>query len=143
MVMHEFKICLAEWQSRKHSHIQGGRTMIERRRYVRVPFFCPLHLTVLPRGPTLPANSFDLGLGGVGLCADIFLERGQEVLLRFHINHHGQNVIDEEIFGRVAYSRADEDGNRIGVEFLELLRDSTYPQLSQALNKELQGKNEY
>jgi len=108
-----------------------------------VPFFCPLHLTVLPRGPTLPANSFDLSLGGVGLCAEIFLERGQEVLLQFHFHSNSQNVVDEEIFGRVAYSRADEDGNRIGVEFLELLHDSTYPRLSQALNKVLQGENEY
>ena len=33
-----------------------GRTMIEKRRYERVAFFCPLKLTVLPDGPCMTAN---------------------------------------------------------------------------------------
>ncbi len=38
------------------------------------------------------------------------------------------------MLGRVAYSRADEDGNRIGIEFLETIRESAQPLLAQKLN---------
>ena len=48
-------------------------------------FFCPLQLTVLPDGPTVPGKSFDISLGGVGITADIFLERGQSVVIRFQL----------------------------------------------------------
>ena len=40
----------------------------------------------------------------------------------------------EDVLGKVAYSRADEDGNRIGIEFLETIRESTHPALTRKLN---------
>ena len=47
--------------------------MPEQRRYQRVDFFCPLHLTVLQKGITVPASCFDISIGGVGLSTGIAL----------------------------------------------------------------------
>jgi c-di-GMP-binding flagellar brake protein YcgR len=117
----------------RHWHVFQGWTMQEKRRYERVAFFCPIRLSVLPDGPDLPANSFDISIGGVGLVAPISLERGQEVEVHFSLkNPHGEPV-EESMMGRVAYARADEDGNRIGVEFLRTLQLETHPLLARKL----------
>ena len=100
-----------------------------RRRYERVPFFCPLHLIVLPEGTSTPANSIDISMGGVGITSVVSLERGQSVCIRFHLKNGSFETSDEDVVGRVAYSRADEDGNRLGIEFLEPIRASTHPLL--------------
>jgi len=108
--------------------------MIEQRRYERVAFFCPLRLTVLPDGPTVPANSFDISLGGVGLATGASLPQGQSVSVRFQLKNAAGKPVEEIALGRVAYVRADEDGNRVGIEFLEPIRDSAQPELSRKLN---------
>jgi len=108
--------------------------MLGRRRYERVAFFCPLQLTELRNGTTVPASSFDIGIGGVGLTTEIALERGQPVRVRFCLRHESNGETDEDVLGQVAYCRADEDGNRIGIEFLEVVRESTQPALVRRLN---------
>jgi hypothetical protein len=105
------------------------------RRYERVAFFCPLQLTVLPNGLTVPGTSFDISIGGVGIATELFLERGQPVRLRFHLENGSHGPIDEDILGRVAYARADEDGNRLGIEFLEAVCESGQPALARRLAK--------
>jgi c-di-GMP-binding flagellar brake protein YcgR len=105
------------------------------RRYERVAFFCPVDLTVLPDGKTVSASTFDISLGGVGLATPMVLNRGQAVRVRFHLRNGSNGRIDEDILGRVAHSRADEDGDRIGVEFLETVHESTNPALTRALDK--------
>jgi c-di-GMP-binding flagellar brake protein YcgR len=111
--------------------------MINKRRYERVAWFCPVQLRVLPDGPDIPANSFDISIGGVGVATNIMLERGQTVRVRFHL-HCGTNgsaeMVDEDVLGRVAYSRADEDGDRIGIEFMETINGSAQPTLANKLN---------
>lgn len=106
----------------------------ERRRYERVAWFCPLHLTVLPNGPALECESFDISLGGVGIAGSVMLERGKSVRVLFHIRNGTKETIDEEVMGRVAYSRADEDGNRLGIEFLEPIKEAANPALAKKLN---------
>ncbi|MBU4273155.1 MAG: PilZ domain-containing protein [Planctomycetes bacterium] len=108
--------------------------MTGQRRYERVAFFCPLQLTVLPDGPTVSANSFDISAGGVGLTAAVFLERGKDVRIDFHVRNGSIEETDECVLGRIAYSRADEDGNRIGIEFLETIRESAQPALTRKLD---------
>jgi c-di-GMP-binding flagellar brake protein YcgR len=112
----------------------GGRTMAGQRRYERVAFFCPVDLTVQPNGPTLPGGSFDISLGGVGITTEQLLQRGQTVRVRFHLRNGAAGKIDEEVVGRVAYCRADEDGDRMGIEFLETIRESTCPVLARKLD---------
>ena len=118
----------------KHSRIFKGWTMMGQRRYERVAFFCPVKLTVLPDGPTAPANSFDISMGGVGLNTALFLERGQDVLVHFKITNGPKEYIEESVLGRVAFSRAEEDVNRLGIEFLESIRESAHPALAKKLN---------
>jgi hypothetical protein len=38
------------------------------------------------------------------------------------------------VLGRVAYSLADEDGDRIGIEFMETINGSAQPTLANKLN---------
>jgi hypothetical protein len=108
--------------------------MLEQRRYQRVAFYCGLQLTVLPNGPTIPARSFDLSVGGVGITSDLLLNRGQAVRIRFHLRNGSKEWTDEDILGRIAYACADESGNRMGIEFLETIQKSTKPALAHALN---------
>jgi hypothetical protein len=73
----------------------------------------------------------------VGVTANIMLERGQaiRVAFRLQVGRNGSaETIEEEVFGRVAYSRADEDGDRIGIEFVETIRESNQPVLAKKLN---------
>jgi c-di-GMP-binding flagellar brake protein YcgR len=107
--------------------------MREQRRYERVAFFCPIRLTILPDGPDLPASSFDISIGGVGLVAPVSLQRGQEVAVHFRLKNPHYELAEESVMGRVAYSRADEDGNRIGIEFLKTLQLDTHPLLARKL----------
>lgn len=108
--------------------------MYERRRYERVEWYCPLQLTALPDGPVIEGESFDVSLGGVGVATNVMLQRGQAVKILFHIHNGAKPSVDEEVLGRVAYSRADEDGNRLGIEFLEPIRESAFPALAKKLN---------
>ncbi len=108
--------------------------MIEKRRYERVAWFCPVKLRVLPDGPELPANTFDISIGGVGVTTNMMLERGKTVAVQFQLPNGTGGTINEDIMGRVAYSRADEDGDRIGIEFFETVRDSAQPALAKKLN---------
>lgn len=108
--------------------------MIEQRRYERKAFYCSLQLTVLPNGPLVCGRAFDISVGGVGIVSESSLNRGQAVRLHFRIRNAEHEWVQEDIVGRVAYVRSDEGGNRIGIEFLEVIRESTSPVLAQTLN---------
>ena len=102
------------------------------RRYQRVPFFCKATLMILPAGTPVNAYSFDISLGGVGLDAPVSCPRGTAVRVSFYLKgRDGERV--EHVLGQVAYVRADESDNRIGIEFQESVRESTQPELSRRL----------
>lgn len=107
--------------------------MTGQRRCERVAFFCPVKLSVLPDGPTIQASSFDISLAGIGLIASVFIERGKDVRVHFNMKNGSNETTEENVLGRVAYSRADENGNRLGIEFLETIRESTQPVLTRKL----------
>ena len=109
--------------------------MESRRRYERVQFYCDIAMTPLPEGQTVPAYSFDLSLGGVGVMADVALPRGHLVRLDFHLKDRQQNSITETILGNIAYSKADEDGNRLGIEFLEPIHQTAAAELTRRLQE--------
>ena len=108
--------------------------MLERRRYERVAFFSRVQLTVLPNGPILSGRSFDISIGGVGIMADTTLARGQAVRVRFRLHNGPNDWIEEDAEGRVAYVHADEDSNRLGIEFVATINASTQPVLAHALD---------
>ncbi len=108
--------------------------MLEQRRYERVAFYCGVQLTLLPNGPTIPARSFDVSLGGLGLTAKVFLDCEQSVRVRLRLRNGANGWTEEAIEGRIAHCCADENGNRIGIQFTETIRESTHPALSHKLN---------
>jgi c-di-GMP-binding flagellar brake protein YcgR len=108
--------------------------MHEQRRYQRVPYFRPLRITVLPEGRTVPGRSFDISRGGVGLVADVSVGRGHSVVIHFQVEDERKGAIEVSVQGRVAYSRADEDGNYIGIEFPEEIHGSSQPVLAEMLD---------
>jgi hypothetical protein len=107
----------------------GSETMVNLRRYERVTFYCRLQLTVLPNGPVVPCNSIDISIGGVGLSTALWLNRGQQVRIRFFLHNGTTKEVYEDVLGQVAYSRSDEDGNRVGIEFRAPLDEATQPAL--------------
>ena len=107
--------------------------MLGQRRYERVPFFCPLQLTSLKNGVSVRGSACDISIGGVGLTAPIALARGQPVCVRFYL-HNGTKDEVEDVMGQVAYMRADEDGNRMGIEFNETLKEAAHPLLAKKIN---------
>lgn len=109
--------------------------MLGRRRYERVSFFCPIQLRVLATGETVQGNSFDISIGGVGITTRKMFDRGEMVSVQFQLHNGTKPAIEEEILGRVAYSLADEDGDRIGIEFLETVNEGKQPELTRRLNK--------
>ena len=76
----------------KHSRIYKGWTMTGQRCCGRVAFFCPVKLTLLPDGPTISANSFDISMGGIGLIAPVFIERGKNVRVQFCVKKNKTNT---------------------------------------------------
>jgi hypothetical protein len=109
--------------------------MTEQRRYERVAFFCPMHITMMRDGAVVPAQSFDISIKGVGLTAQIELEWGDAIHACFHLKDEANQEIDEDAMGRVAYCLSDEDGNRIGIEFFEAVQESKQPVLTRKINK--------
>jgi hypothetical protein len=108
--------------------------MFKLRRYERAAFYCRLQLTVLPDGPVVPGNSFDISIGGVGLSTALPLERGQQVSVRFYLHNGGSEEMHADVLGQVAYCRSDEDGNRLGVAFLGTIQEATQPVLAKKIN---------
>lgn len=106
-----------------------------RRRYERKPFFRPVRLTILPDEADVSANTFDISIGGIGAISDVWLERGTNLRVRFTLKDKQSGQCIEDVLGRVAYTRADESGNHIGVEFLKIIDESTHPALFKAMNR--------
>lgn len=102
---------------------------MEKRRYERVDFFCRVLLAIQPDGPTVEANTLDVSLGGVGVMTGSVFEKGQLVTISFFLKDRSQKDITDNVMGRVANVRADYDITRVGVEFLEPLRESEHPVL--------------
>jgi hypothetical protein len=55
------------------------------------------------------------------------------VVVAFRLTDPRLGVVEERVTGRVANLVADDDANRVGVEFSEPLHPSTYPALSRAV----------
>ena len=106
-----------------------------RRGYERVPSFREVGLTLRQGTAPVSARSFDISLGGVGVFTQAHLERGQSVKVAFFFMNTKQQKVVETVAGQVAYLRATEDGNQLGIEFLEPLREDTHPQLMRAIHK--------
>jgi c-di-GMP-binding flagellar brake protein YcgR len=107
----------------------------ENRRYARLNFFCELRVTPMPNGKPMPASSIDLSAGGVGLYANYSLNREQLVQIDFHLRDEKHREVVESVLGKVAYARSDEDGTRIGVEFLKTIQEADYPALAKRLQE--------
>jgi len=103
------------------------------RRYERVSFLCKLEIQPLPAGPVLSARSLDLSLGGVGLLTKGVLPVGELISVSFFFKDSKQKDVVDSVMGKVVYVAADTEANRIGVEFVEPLREETHPQLSRKL----------
>ena len=108
--------------------------MFDLRRYERVAFYCRLQLTVLPNGPVVPGNSFDISIGGAGISTSVLSQRGQQVSIRFYLRNGTRQEVHADVLGQVANCRSDETSNRIGVAFLAEIREAAQPVLARKIN---------
>jgi hypothetical protein len=109
--------------------------MAQNRRYVRVDFFCRVDVAPISGGKTIEARSANISLGGVGLIVPQSLELGQVLQLTFHLRDREGNELLEQIAGRVVNSRSDFEILRVGIEFLEPLKESKNPVLCRTVER--------
>lgn len=108
--------------------------MLGQRRCKRVDFYCPVELTLLWDGTKVPGACCDISYVGAGICAQKWVDRGQTVRIQFHLRNPLHKTVEEEVMARVVYCMADEDGDRMGIEFSEALDPSKQPNLIRRLN---------
>ncbi len=84
---------------------------------------------------SVEARTVDISLGGVGIALAATFARGDLVTIVFRLDGRGRGPVEERVLGRVAYVRADVDGNRIGVEFLEPLASAACPELCRRVDR--------
>lgn len=106
----------------------------ERRRFGRLPFFVPVALTPNTVPGSIQGHTFDISLGGAGLTCPTPLPVGESVRLAFHLPAPAGRVV-EELTGRVASLRFDDDGAIMGVEFDELASSRKAPALTRAIER--------
>jgi c-di-GMP-binding flagellar brake protein YcgR len=104
------------------------------RRYERVPFFCEAELADTAGLRRLPARTLDISLGGVGLTTAAALPRGTSVEVTF-VLREGTKSVHQHVLGRVAFAASDEDGCRMGIEFVAPVRETTHPELMRRILK--------
>jgi c-di-GMP-binding flagellar brake protein YcgR len=109
--------------------------MSYQRRYERVPFFREVGLTVRQGAAPVAARTFDISLGGVGLFTRAHLDRGQNVRVALCFEDAAGNKVVETVAGQVAYLQATEEGNQLGIMFLEPPRADTHPRLVRAIQR--------
>lgn len=113
----------------------GPRFAAERRVYVRVPFHKPVTVWAPPDPRPVEARTLDISLGGVGVACRASFRRGQVVVVGFRLTDPRRGAVEERVTGRVANLVADEDGNRVGVEFAEPIHPAAYPALARAVER--------
>lgn len=107
--------------------------MIERRRYERVGLFCPVSLQ--NNGRAAEGSTLDISLGGVGIVTPAAYALGDMITITFHLkDERGRDAVCS-VAGRVASMRADVQTNRVGIEFLEPLREAVQPLLVRKILK--------
>ena len=95
-------------------------------------FFCKATLTVLPAGTPVEHIPSTSAWAAWASTRRSGARRGCPVRVSFYLKgRDGERV--EHVLGRVAYVRADESDNRIGIEFQETLRESAQPELMRRL----------
>jgi c-di-GMP-binding flagellar brake protein YcgR len=103
--------------------------MKELRQYERVGFLCKLEITPIPGAKPQPARSLDLSLGGVGAMTQAVFPVGQIVTVTFFLRDSVGGEVQDPVVGRVAHFGADEDANRVGIQFLQPLSDTEHERL--------------
>ncbi|MFQ5527653.1 MAG: PilZ domain-containing protein [Thermoanaerobaculia bacterium] len=106
--------------------------MRERRRHERVPFITEARIE-LPAGPRLKASTTDLSEGGVGLFSPLMIAISRQVRVSFELCAEGGPYWTRPLGATVVRCQIDCDGNRIALEFDQLVSDSGDQQLAAAL----------
>ena len=103
--------------------------MKELRKYERVRFLCRLEVAAIPDGEPRPASSVDLSLGGVGVVTQATFSVGQLVTVTFFLADSTSAGIQDPVVGRVAHFSADVNSNRVGIQFLQPLKEKEHERL--------------
>jgi hypothetical protein len=106
-------------------------TFQERPRFGRRPFRTRVTLSLPTSEAPVKANTLDISRGGVGLICSEPVPVGELALLTFHIRTR-TGVQIEQVSGRVAQARMDDDVWLVGLEFTEVLDRQRTPLLARA-----------
>lgn len=103
--------------------------MLQSRTSERVHFSCRLEVASATGGVPQPARAIDLSLGGVGAVTSAVFSPGQVVTVAFYRRDPTHGEIADRVIGRVAHFAADVDANKLGIQFLEPLKETEHPEL--------------
>ena len=105
-----------------------------RRRFERMPFFANVTIRSQSGGPSVKGRSIDISLGGVGLVSESPFPVGKLVDLTFHLSTP-KGIVNEQVSGRVACVRFDDNAAIVGLEFSTILAREATPELTRMVEK--------
>jgi hypothetical protein len=102
--------------------------------YQRVNFLSRVTLST-GGDPPIEARTVAISLGGSVVISPRVVPLGRRLTIAFHVRGLSGARVVEIVEGRVVNVRADLDGNRLGIEFLEPLGNERCPELTRTVEE--------
>ena len=109
--------------------LETATVLVNRRRYDRVPLFCPARLQGPTGNPVAQGHCVDISLGGCCIVSTRAVPTGHVVRSFFSLNVSGSTCVESAI-GRVVRCRLEGEGWTLGIEFLAPLDEENVPHLA-------------
>jgi c-di-GMP-binding flagellar brake protein YcgR len=107
---------------------------ISRREYERVPFAKKLTVLDLNSGNTYEANGIDISVKGIGFYSKKLLQKDHHISIQVWLDDVSQKD-PVCLTGAVKWSKLEQDGAIIGVQFDALIKPSQHPKLYEMIFK--------
>lgn len=109
-------------------------TFISRRQYERVPFLKKLTVLDVNTGHKFEANAIDISIKGVGFYSKKLLQKDHHISIQVWLDDDSQKD-PVWIGGTVKWSKLEQDGAVMGVEFDALIKPAEHPKLYEMIFK--------
>ncbi|MFA5293675.1 MAG: PilZ domain-containing protein [Phycisphaerae bacterium] len=109
-------------------------SFVERRTYARVPFTHKLMVLDMNTGHKFEGNGIDISVMGIGFYSRKLFQKEHHVQIQVWLDG-GENVDPVLISGTVKWSKPEQDGGIMGVQFDMLIKASDHPDLYEQICK--------
>ncbi len=98
--------------------------MEERRSATRHPFQQAIEVIHAPSNQSFNLLRGNIGFGGTGGFTPNILDAGEEVMIRLHFPQRSGEVVQEEVSGKIIWSKQDGNFTAMGLAYTSLTRTS-------------------